>query len=182
MLNKLLQQVPGVLLLAFWVTTSSATVVQIDSSSSVIQTGGGLAGTGYGFLSISGTFEVIETTPSSLSFTNLNIIVAPSIVSPGVTISDLLFSTASYDGYNFSNAIACVHVEGVICPDGNISGTYDGSTFALTGYYFSGNPDDYTYTSYINATAVPLPASLWLFMSGIICLFRLRKSRFSGDH
>jgi hypothetical protein len=152
---------------------SHATVVQIDSASSVIHTAGGIDGGGFGDLTLSGTFDV-AVVGSNLVFSNYNVLVQPAL---GFPIATLLFGVAVYDGLHFNNARVCVALVGVRCPSANISGTYDGKNFSLNGFYFSNFPDDYSYTTVLNASAVPVPASIWLFGSALVgvCGFSRRK-------
>ena len=75
----------------------------------------------------------------------------------------------------------CAMVVGNNCPTEWISGTYDGEKFSLTGFYSSGMPDDYSYATQLNASAVPVPASAWLFGSALVGIggFGRRKSSIS---
>ena len=166
-------KVLSIFLLCFLSPIASAVIVHIDSSTSMIHTSGGVSGTGYGDLSISGSFQVEESVriPGSpvtnLSFTNVNIVINPS---PVDAINGIFLTSALYDGYNFSNSIVCTPMVGVTCPNVSITGTYDGSTFTLSGYSFSGSPGDYIYTSTISAAVVPLPATFWLLGTGLLWL------------
>jgi hypothetical protein len=165
----------GIALLAMAAAESHATVVKIDSANSVIHTGGGLAGGGYGDLTLSGTFDV-AVSDSVLLFSNFNIQIQPALASPDVTAATLLGDMAFYaDGYHFQMAYLCDF--GMTCPTSQISGTYDGSNFSLTGFYFSGIADDYSYTTQLNASAVPVPASAWLLGSALMGMGGLARRR-----
>lgn len=160
----------GLVVLAMGLGSASAAIVRIDSAASVIQTSGGITGKGYGDLALSGTFEVTQPRPKNLSFDEFDIEVTPEIASPDVDIEDLLFNGAIYDGFNFENGLACIAVVGVICPEARISGTFDGKNFYLEGYYFSNIADDYSYTTILKGTVIPLPAAGYLLLSGLVGL------------
>jgi len=65
----------------------------------------------------------------------------------------------------------------VICPADEVSGGYDGQNFSMQRLYFSGVNNDYEYQIQISGTVVPLPASVWLFTTGLIgFIFFKRKS------
>ena len=163
---------------------ASAAIVQIDSSTSIIHTSGGLFGIGYGDLSISGSFNLNQT-PHSLEgwdllvFEDIDILVgAPGFQSPSIT-SALSDSNALYNGDTFQSSIYCVYVVGVICPTDTVTGSYDGTSFSMTRNYFSGYPDDFSYSIVINGTvsAVPVPAAVWLFGSGLIGLIGIARRK-----
>lgn len=174
---KILFATGFLLLTSTWSNISSAAIVQIDPSTSGIQTSGGLAGTGYGFLTLSGSFNLIQE-PSALpgwynlTFEDIDIVVgAPGFQSPTIT-SALPNYSAAYDGNLFAGGVICIYVEGIICPTDNTTGSYNGTSFSMSRDYFSGSPDDFNYTIIINGTisAVPVPAAIWLFGSGLIGL------------
>ena len=163
--------------LLIWSEASTAEIIQIDSSASGIQTSGGLVGSGYGDLSISGSFNLYQT-PYSLEgwdlliFEDIDVLVGdPGFLSPSIT-SALPDYNAIYNGNIFENSIFCILVVGVICPTDNITGSYDGTNFSMKRNYFSGFADDFSYSIVINGTvsAIPVPAAVWLFGSGLIGL------------
>lgn len=169
------------LLILSWSGISSAAIIQIDSSTSVIHTSGGLAGGGYGDLFISGSFN-LDQVPFSLEgwdellFQDIDVVVdGLGFQSPSITSA--LPDSAAYNGSIFSNSVACIALVGVICPTDNVNGSYDGTNFSMTRYYFSGNPDDYSYEIVITGTVVPVPAAAWLFCSGLIGLFGFSRKK-----
>lgn len=159
-----------------WSSVSSATIIQIDSSSSIIHTSGGIAGIGYGDLSISGSFNITQSPFSlagweSLVFEDIDI----AISSPGIfpPLDSALPIDALYDGSFFHNSAVCIALVGAICPTDEVTGTFDGTNFSMTRLYFSGIADDYTYEIIINGSvsAVPVPAAVLLLGSGLIALY-----------
>ena len=173
--------VSSFLLFLGWANISTAVVIQIDPGS-VVYTAGGLNGSGYGDLTISGSFNLTQVPFSPLPgweqliFENIDVVVsAPGFQSPGIT-SPLPVS-ALYNGNVFESSLACVLVIGGVCPQDTVTGTFDGSNFNMQRLFFSGIADDYEYQIFISGTAVPVPAAVWLFGSGLIGLFAMAKRR-----
>ena len=165
-------------LLLVWSGASSAAIVQINSSASVIHTSGGLTGFGYGDLSISGSFTIAED-GGLLLFENIDVVVTPVIFNVSSASLPLPIDV-TYDGLSFTTTpFYCVAMEGVYCPTDNIIGSYDGVDFFMSRLFFSGIPDDYSYDISIVGTvsAVPVPAAIWLFGSGLIGLIGFVKRK-----
>lgn len=169
-------------LILFYSGISTATIIEIDSSTSIIHTSGGIAGAGYGDLSISGSFN-LEQVPLNLTgwdqllFTDIDIVISePGLFSPLVSV---LPDSAAYNGTIFENGVSCVAIVGVICPTDNVSGTFDGTNFTMSRFYFSGIADDFSYEIIINGSVstVPAPAAVWLLGSGLIALYGISQRR-----
>jgi len=172
--------VSSFLLFLGWANISTAVVIQINPGS-VVHTAGGITGGGYGDLSISGSFNLTQVPFSQpgwdqLIFENIDVVVsAPGFQSPDITSP--LPASALYNGNIFENSLVCVLVTGGICPQDTVTGTFDGSNFNMQRLFFSGIADDYEYQIFISGTAVPVPAAVWLFGSGLIALFAMAKRK-----
>lgn len=163
--------------LLVWSSASYSAIVQIDSLNSVIHTSGGITGGGYGDLTVSGSFNLTQS-GNFLIFQDIDVLVTPAIAN-STNIPLPLPTGASYDGFNFSDGLVCIAVVGVICPTDDIMGTYDGISFEMNRIFFSGFPDDYAYDINISGvvSAVPVPAAIWLFASGLFSLFLFKRNK-----
>jgi len=166
--------------LLLWSSIASAAVIQIDSSSSSIHRTGGIAGVN-DFMSVSGSFNLTQV-PFSLDgwdqliFGDIDIVVGTPGISP---LNTPLPASALYNGSIFENGLACIASVGVICPTDDVRGTYDGTNFSMNRFYSDGFIDGFNYEIIINGSvsAVPVPAAVWLFGSGLIGLFGINRRK-----
>jgi len=163
--------------LLLWSGITSAAVIQIDASSSSIHRTGGIAGVN-DIMLVSGSFNLTQV-PFSLDgwdqliFEDINIVVAGPGISP---LTTPLPADALYNGSIFENSLVCI---GVICPTDNVRGTYDGTNFSMNRFYSDSFIDGFNYEITINGSvsAVPVPAAVWLFGSGLIGLFGISRRK-----
>lgn len=162
--------------------TAQASTLYIDSTNSVIHTSGGATGSGYGDIALAGSFDVDVDSEGALYFSNLNI--TSSSLSAGL-LAMMMYQietvgVLTYDGTNFTASVDCT-AGSFGCPTASATGTYDGTNFSITGTYNSGIPNDYTYSFNVLAStaveAVPVPASMWLFGSGLLGMTGLARRR-----
>ena len=166
--------------LLLWSGLSSAAIIQIDASSSNIHRTGGIAGVNDN-LSVSGSFNLTQV-PFSLDgwdqliFEDIDIVVGAPGISP---LNTPLPASALYNGSIFENSLVCITLVGVICPTDNVKGTYDGTNFSMNRFYSDGFIDGFNYEIIINGSvsAVPVPAAVWLFGSGLLGLIGIARKK-----
>jgi hypothetical protein len=96
----------------------------------------------------------------------------PGFQSP--SISSALPESVAYNGSIFEQMSVCPFGE-TGCPSDYVTGIFDGQYFSMTRQYGSGIADDYLYEIIIHATVVPVPAAVWLFVSGLVGLLGFRR-------
>ena len=150
--------------------TQAATYYDFKITEGLVETSGGFAGSGYGDFDLIGNFG-ITFTDSSVSFSNI------SISSTAINY----FEFPSFDG-QFDNGT----ITGDTGPYNNSTGRityngyFDGSILTLSGADLAPCCDQYNHAFTLTASVspVPLPASIWLFISGlgVLQLFKSRKN------
>ena len=146
---------------------ATAAVLQINSSTSIINTSGGLIGTGFGDMSVSGSFEVF-TTVDEIWFNDIDVTATPN-GGIGFVFPEYI---GNYVGNNFSGSESIPSF-----PDNSYTGTFDGTTLSITGIYYEPVNDGFIYNYIINATVVPIPATIWLFGTGLLGLIGVARKK-----
>ena len=164
---------------------ASAAVVHINPETSSILTSGGIGGNGLGTLLLAGSFNV-SVDNNTILFQNIDVHIAAIFYpSTGETVTapsdytvpfDIIPAFAMFDPVTntFSNATLGTATN-------SWYGTYDGTHLTLNQYYNSNYIDDIIYDQTINATVVPIPATVWLMGTGLMMLAgTIKRKKVSG--
>ncbi len=157
---------------------AQAITLQLEESGSDLLISGGLLGTDTPY-ALRGRFTLDllpATTGMELHFADIDV-TATALDGSGMSASwfPLTFAASSQDGVNFSATME----DNLNYYLRSYSGSFDGNLLLLSG---SEVPmpilaDATTSTYSLQARVVPLPASLWLLMSGVLVLLGMVRSK-----